>query len=240
MDINVQIKILENLLRLNENKECADCNSKTPRWASTTFGTFVCLRCSGKHRQLQVHITKVKSVNLDKWLPEMVELYKHLNNAFINSYWEARLPNNFQKPGPNASASEVDSFIKDKYLNKRWVDTSIKADPANLFWNDRQKFEKYKQQWISGSNAEDEEEEESEDEEERIRRKKEKKEKKKAKKLEKPDKDSKRTITTTAPTKPSVPVEDFINFNDTKPQTSLIDDFSDFHDGHGHTHSVNH
>jgi stromal membrane-associated protein len=55
------------LLRMEENRECADCYSRTPRWASITFGSFVCLRCSGMHRQLQVHIAKIKSVNLDKW-----------------------------------------------------------------------------------------------------------------------------------------------------------------------------
>ena len=94
MEINEQIKILEILLRKHENKECADCNSKTPRWASTTFGSFVCLRCSGMHRQLGTHITKVKSVNLDKWVPELVEQYKHFNNTIVNAYWEAKIPSN--------------------------------------------------------------------------------------------------------------------------------------------------
>ena len=95
MDISAQIKILETLLRKEENKECADCNSKTPRWASISFGSFVCLRCSGQHRELQVHITKIKSVNLDKWLPEHVEMYKYFTNFISNSYWEARLPAHF-------------------------------------------------------------------------------------------------------------------------------------------------
>ena len=98
MDMNVQIKILETLLRKDENKECADCQSKTPRWASITFGCFVCLRCSGVHRNLQVHIAKIKSVNLDKWAPEVVEMYKSFNNYISNSYWEAKLPGNFSKP----------------------------------------------------------------------------------------------------------------------------------------------
>lgn len=92
MDMNVQIKMLESLLRKDENRECADCYCKTPRWASITFGSFVCLRCSGMHRQLGVHITKIKSVNLDKWPPEMVEMFKHVSNKMINSYWEPRLP----------------------------------------------------------------------------------------------------------------------------------------------------
>ena len=43
-----QIRILEAHLKRPENNTCADCPGKTPRWASITFGTFVCLRCSGK------------------------------------------------------------------------------------------------------------------------------------------------------------------------------------------------
>lgn len=97
MDFAPQIKILEALLSRDENKECADCNSRTPRWASTTFGCFVCLRCSGMHRQLGVHITKVKSVNLDKWPQELVEMYKHMSNLIANSYWEAKLPSSHSK-----------------------------------------------------------------------------------------------------------------------------------------------
>ena len=135
---------------MEENRECADCYSKTPRWASTTFGTFVCLRCSGKHRELQVHITKVKSVNLDKWIPDMVEMYKHVNNAFINAYWEARLPSGYQKPGQNSSPDEVMRFIKEKYLQKKWVDTDSKSDPASLYWQDRKKFEKLKERYQGG------------------------------------------------------------------------------------------
>ena len=81
MDINAQIKILETLLKQEQNRECADCNSKTPRWASITFGTFVCLRCSGMHRQLQVHITKIKSVN------SLVFNSTRLNLIRLQSIW---------------------------------------------------------------------------------------------------------------------------------------------------------
>ena len=130
-------------MKLPDNRECSDCHSKTPRWASITFGTFVCLRCSGQHRQLQVHITKIKSVNLDKWQPEMVEMYKHLNNTVVNSYWEAKLPRGYNKPGQSASSQEVESFIRDKYINKRWVENIKAGDPAWLYWNDRKKFDKY-------------------------------------------------------------------------------------------------
>ena len=73
----------------------------------------------------------------------MVEMYKHVDNAVINNYWEARLPKGYQKPGQSASSSEVEQFIKDKYVNKKWVDTQMSADPAHLYWHDKKKFTKY-------------------------------------------------------------------------------------------------
>lgn len=114
---------------------------------------------------------------MDKWKPEMVEMYKHVNNTIINAYWEANLPSNFNKPGQNASSHEVESFIRDKYINKRWIDTSMSADPAFLYWNDRKKFDKYIKKITSGQSAADE----SEDD---------KKKKKKSKKSKKSKKDS--------------------------------------------------
>ncbi len=43
----VQSQVLGALLRKPENSQCADCDSKTPRWASTKFGTYICIRCAG-------------------------------------------------------------------------------------------------------------------------------------------------------------------------------------------------
>ena len=101
---------------------CADCPAKTPRWASITFGVFVCLRCSGQHRAFGTHIAKIKSVNLDKWPQGKVEVYQAMNNNLVNSYWEANLPSNFRKPASNASSFEVVNFLTDKYINKKWID----------------------------------------------------------------------------------------------------------------------
>lgn len=72
-----------------------------------------------------------------------VESYAAVNNVLINAYWEANLPRNYQKPGPNASGHEVTSFLTDKYVNKRWVDKDMKHDPMYLFENKRSRFDKF-------------------------------------------------------------------------------------------------
>jgi hypothetical protein len=62
---------------------------------------------AGQHRSFGTHISKIKSVNLDKWPEGKVKVFQNLNNILVNSYWEANLPAGFQKPGSNASALEV-------------------------------------------------------------------------------------------------------------------------------------
>ena len=53
-----------------------------PRWASWNLGVFMCIRCAGIHRNLGVHISRVKSVNLDSWTPEQIEVGR--NNSVLS------------------------------------------------------------------------------------------------------------------------------------------------------------
>ncbi|KAK2644175.1 hypothetical protein Ddye_019370 [Dipteronia dyeriana] len=113
-------KILEGLLKLPENRECADCKTKAPRWASVNLGIFICMQCSGIHRSLGVHISKVRSATLDTWLPEQVAFIQSMGNEQSNSYWEAELPPNYNRVG-------IEFFIHAKYQDKRWVPRDGKA-----------------------------------------------------------------------------------------------------------------
>ncbi|KAL9667906.1 hypothetical protein QQ045_002275 [Rhodiola kirilowii] len=105
-------KILEWLLRLPENHECADCKSRCVAWASMNFGIFICMNCSGVHRSLGVHVSKVRSATLDTWLPEQVAFIQSMGKS--NDFWEAELPCNYDRVG-------IENFIRAKYVDKRWV-----------------------------------------------------------------------------------------------------------------------
>ncbi|KAE8693434.1 putative ADP-ribosylation factor GTPase-activating protein AGD15 [Hibiscus syriacus] len=72
-----QWPILEGLLKNPENRACADCKSKGPRWASVNLGVFICMQCSGIHRSLGVHISKVRPATLDTWLPEQIAFIQY-------------------------------------------------------------------------------------------------------------------------------------------------------------------
>ena len=64
------------LFRKKGNKLCFDCNTPNPKWTSKTFCVFVCLDCSGVHRSLGVHISAVKSANMDRWTTEELDTFK--------------------------------------------------------------------------------------------------------------------------------------------------------------------
>ncbi|NXX91411.1 SMAP1 protein, partial [Centropus bengalensis] len=90
-----------------------------PRWASWNTGVFICIRCAGIHRNLGVHISRVKSVNLDQWTPEQIQCMQEMGNTKARLLYEANLPENFRRPQTDQA---VEFFIRDKYEKKKYYD----------------------------------------------------------------------------------------------------------------------
>ncbi|KAL9098793.1 MAG: hypothetical protein Q9163_005612 [Psora crenata] len=119
---------IKTLLKLEGNKSCADCKrNKHPRWASWNLGVFVCIRCSGIHRGMGTHISRVKSVDLDAWTDEQLQSVLRWGNSRANKYWEAKLAT-----GHVPSEAKIENFIRTKYESKRWVMDGPMPDPATL------------------------------------------------------------------------------------------------------------
>ncbi|KAG5035071.1 hypothetical protein JHK87_009981 [Glycine soja] len=154
-------KRLDNLMLQAGNKYCADCGSLEPKWVSSSHGVFICIKCSGIHRSLGVHISKVLSLKLDEWTDEQVDaLVKFGGNTVINMKYEACLPSNIKKPKPNSSIEERSDFIRDIEENlscpfvpshARCSSYSERSSSSNNFPQDKKHYDKQETKSLIGS-----------------------------------------------------------------------------------------
>ncbi|VDL93012.1 unnamed protein product [Schistocephalus solidus] len=106
------------------NNCCADCGAADPDWASLNLGEMVCIGCSGVHRQLGTHISRVRSLHLDDWTNEAIAVMRAIGNTLANSVWEAAVPlnaGNRRKPDPHSSREEKETWIRAKYEHREFL-----------------------------------------------------------------------------------------------------------------------
>uniref|UniRef100_A0A7M4F687 Arf-GAP with coiled-coil, ANK repeat and PH domain-containing protein n=1 Tax=Crocodylus porosus TaxID=8502 RepID=A0A7M4F687_CROPO len=104
------------------NASCCDCGLADPRWASINLGITLCIECSGIHRSLGVHFSKVRSLTLDTWEPELLKLMCELGNDVINRIYEAKVEKmGVKKPQPSSQRQEKEAYIRAKYVERKFV-----------------------------------------------------------------------------------------------------------------------
>ncbi|KAG0716928.1 ArfGAP with SH3 domain, ANK repeat and PH domain-containing protein [Chionoecetes opilio] len=118
----LQQRIITYVRGLPGNNLCCDCGGTNDvTWLSTNYGVMVCIECSGIHRDLGVHISRIQSLTLDKVGTAQLLLARHMTNKSFNEVTEATAP---RKPEPTSTMDERREFIQSKYVRRTFVQPS--------------------------------------------------------------------------------------------------------------------
>ncbi|XP_030819718.1 arf-GAP with coiled-coil, ANK repeat and PH domain-containing protein 3 isoform X1 [Camarhynchus parvulus] len=133
--------ILQRVQSIPGNEQCCDCGQPDPRWASINLGILLCIECSGIHRSLGVHCSKVRSLTLDSWEPELLKLMCELGNSTMNQIYEAQCEElGLKKPTAGSSRQDKEAWIKVKYVEKKFLkklpggEALAEAEPKRRRW----------------------------------------------------------------------------------------------------------
>ncbi|GFG35696.1 hypothetical protein Cfor_04568 [Coptotermes formosanus] len=137
--LELQQAIIRYVQKLPGNDRCCDCNSQNDAtWLSTNFGIIVCIECSGIHRDLGVHISRIQSLTLDNIGTSQLLLARHMTNNAFNEVMEYMLHVSKLTPtlhvaklSPNSTMDERYEFIRAKYVEKKFASHTC-ADERDL------------------------------------------------------------------------------------------------------------
>jgi len=112
------------------NDCCADCGAPNPSWASINLGAVVCLACAGVHRQMGVHISKVRSLELDtkEWSAPLIALMASFGNTALNIIWQTDQAGSIP-PGSAATAAQREAHIRKKYEARGFLQAGSRPQP---------------------------------------------------------------------------------------------------------------
>ncbi|XP_060049530.1 arf-GAP with GTPase, ANK repeat and PH domain-containing protein 1 isoform X7 [Erinaceus europaeus] len=112
--------VLQSIRNIRGNSHCVDCDTQNPTWASLNLGALMCIQCSGIHRNLGTHLSRVRSLDLDEWPPELLQVMSAIGNQLANSIWEHGAQGR-TKPAPDSSREEKECWIRAKYEQKLFL-----------------------------------------------------------------------------------------------------------------------
>ncbi|KAM8933653.1 arf-GAP with GTPase, ANK repeat and PH domain-containing protein 1 isoform 2-T2 [Pelodytes ibericus] len=111
---------LQSIRNLPGNSHCVDCDAQNPDWASLNLGALMCIECSGIHRNLGTHLSRVRSLDLDDWTPELIKVMSAIGNELANSIWEGSSQGHV-KPCSESPREEKERWIRAKYEQKLFL-----------------------------------------------------------------------------------------------------------------------
>ncbi|KAL9847931.1 arf-GAP with GTPase, ANK repeat and PH domain-containing protein 1 isoform 7-T7 [Geothlypis trichas] len=111
---------LQSVRNIRGNAQCVDCEAQNPDWASLNLGALICIECSGIHRNLGTHLSRVRSLDLDDWPIELIKVMSAIGNELANSVWEENSQGHV-KPSPDSTREEKELWIRAKYEQKLFL-----------------------------------------------------------------------------------------------------------------------
>ncbi|XP_026884758.2 arf-GAP with SH3 domain, ANK repeat and PH domain-containing protein 2 isoform X6 [Electrophorus electricus] len=116
--------IIDDVLRMPGNSVCCDCSAPDPLWISTNLGILTCIECSGIHREMGVHHSRIQSLSLDKLGTSELLLARNVGNFAFNDIVEAGLPSLSLKPSADSDMAVRKDFILAKYIECQFAQRS--------------------------------------------------------------------------------------------------------------------
>uniref|UniRef100_A0A669C6C4 Arf-GAP with SH3 domain, ANK repeat and PH domain-containing protein 2 n=1 Tax=Oreochromis niloticus TaxID=8128 RepID=A0A669C6C4_ORENI len=122
--------ITDDIKRMPGNNSCCDCGAPDPGWLSTNLGILTCIECSGIHREMGVHVSRIQSLSLDSLGTSDLLLARNVGNSGFNEILEANLLSPSLKPSQHSHMPERKDFILSKYQDVNFVRRSHSSASA--------------------------------------------------------------------------------------------------------------